>query len=248
MKYVLNLYMYFCVFYIKVSHELFYLWGNILTDVHLCVLSLFKGGYMICAYIIYMLIKLCYINGLVQYCSNFIANTLELLQSWTKPLKTVLSSFLHFSTKGTYSGISLVVHVVVILFPAEYKQWRTEYMSNITTTINIDDYYLNQCCNIVDWILGNKLKWNFNQNTTIFIYEDAFEKWRPFCLGLNVLFTHVFRGCFTGIGAIIWIPQCLWSNPAGYGWNLLIHNHRKTQHSKTQTVWISLGMYCMMFM
>ena len=29
--------------------------------------------------------------------------------------------------------------VVVILFPTEYKQWRTEYMSNITTTINIDD-------------------------------------------------------------------------------------------------------------
>ena len=26
------------------------------------------------------------INGLVQDCSNFIANTLELLQSYTKPL------------------------------------------------------------------------------------------------------------------------------------------------------------------
>ena len=33
----------------------------------------------------------------------------------------------------------LVVVVVVILFPTEYKQWRTEQMSNITTTINIDD-------------------------------------------------------------------------------------------------------------
>ena len=32
-----------------------------------------------------------------------------------------------------------VVVVVVILFPTEYKQWRTEQMSNITTTINIDD-------------------------------------------------------------------------------------------------------------
>ena len=29
--------------------------------------------------------------------------------------------------------------VVVVLFPTEYKQWRTEHMSNITTTINIDD-------------------------------------------------------------------------------------------------------------
>ena len=33
----------------------------------------------------------------------------------------------------------VVVVVVVILFPTEYKQWRTEQMSNITTTINIDD-------------------------------------------------------------------------------------------------------------
>ena len=32
-----------------------------------------------------------------------------------------------------------VFYVVVILFPTEYKQWRTEYMSNITITINIDD-------------------------------------------------------------------------------------------------------------
>ena len=32
-----------------------------------------------------------------------------------------------------------IVVVVVILFPTEYKQWRTEQMSNITTTINIDD-------------------------------------------------------------------------------------------------------------
>ena len=32
-----------------------------------------------------------------------------------------------------------IVVVVVILFPTEYKQWRTEQLSNITTTINIDD-------------------------------------------------------------------------------------------------------------
>ena len=34
---------------------------------------------------------------------------------------------------------TVVVVVVVILFPTEYKQWRTEQLSNITTTINIDD-------------------------------------------------------------------------------------------------------------
>ena len=30
------------------------------------------------------------------------------------------------------------------------------------------------CWLIVDWTLGNKLQWNFNQNTIIFIEENAF--------------------------------------------------------------------------
>ena len=44
---------------------------------------------------------------------------------------------------------------------------------------------------IVNWTLGNKLQWNFIQNSHIFSQENAFEndsgKWRPFCLGLNLL-------------------------------------------------------------
>ena len=30
-------------------------------------------------------------------------------------------------------------------------------------------------------------------------------------------FTHILQGYFTGTGAIIWLPQCQWSNPEGYG-------------------------------
>ena len=38
-------------------------------------------------------------------------------------------------------------------------------------------------------------------------------------VGLSVLtdFTHIFQGYFTGTGAIMWLPQCQWSNPEGYG-------------------------------
>ena len=36
-------------------------------------------------------------------------------------------------------------------------------------------HYLNHCRNIVDWTLGNKLQWNFNQNIYILIKEYAFE-------------------------------------------------------------------------
>ena len=37
-------------------------------------------------------------------------------------------------------------------------------------------HYLNQCCHIVNWTLRNKLQWNFNRNSYIFIQENASEK------------------------------------------------------------------------
>ena len=51
--------------------------------------------------------------------------------------------------------------------------------------------YLNQWWNIVNWTLGNKLQWNFNRNSNIFIHENAFEnvvcEMGSICLGFNVL-------------------------------------------------------------
>ena len=35
--------------------------------------------------------------------------------------------------------------------------------------------YLNQCWIIVNWTLRNKLQWNLNRNSNIFIQENAFE-------------------------------------------------------------------------
>ena len=36
-------------------------------------------------------------------------------------------------------------------------------------------HYLNQCWYIINWTLRNKLQWNFNWNSYIFIQENAFE-------------------------------------------------------------------------
>ena len=36
-------------------------------------------------------------------------------------------------------------------------------------------HYLNQCWSIVMWNIGNKLQWNLNKNSNIFIQENAFE-------------------------------------------------------------------------
>ena len=57
--------------------------------------------------------------------------------------------------------------------------------------IHATTHHLNQCWNILDRTFRNKLQWNFNK-----IYTFSFKKkhlkmssgkWRPFCLGLNVL-------------------------------------------------------------
>ena len=55
--------------------------------------------------------------------------------------------------------------------------------------------YLNQCWDI-NCILRNKLQWNFNRNSCIFVQQNPCQnvvwKWRPFCLGLNELTTLSF--------------------------------------------------------
>ena len=52
-------------------------------------------------------------------------------------------------------------------------------------------HYLNQCWNIVNGTLRNKLQWNLKQNSYIFIHENAFE---------NVIYE---------MGAISSRPQCV---------------------------------------
>ena len=51
-------------------------------------------------------------------------------------------------------------------------------------------HYVNQCRNNVNWTLRNKLQWNLNRNSYIFIQENALKissgKWRPFYFGLSL--------------------------------------------------------------
>ena len=65
-------------------------------------------------------------------------------------------------------------------------------------------HYLNQCWNIVNWTLGNKLQWNLNRNTNIFIQENAFES------------------VVCQMAAILSRPQCVKTNSGGFCW----HNAR----------------------
>ena len=58
-------------------------------------------------------------------------------------------------------------------------------------------HYLNQCWIIVHWNLKNKLQWNLNKICTFTFKKMHLKmssvKWRPFCLGLNMLRTIIQR-------------------------------------------------------
>ena len=69
-------------------------------------------------------------------------------------------------------------------------------------------HYLNQCWNIVDWTLRNKLQWNLNRNSYTFIQENAFEDvvWKmaailpwPQCVKRKVWGVFLFVQCITNI-------------------------------------------------
>ena len=67
----------------------------------------------------------------------------------------------------------------------------------------VPSHFLNQCWNIVNWTLGNKLQWNFNRNSSIFIQEKAVENvvckmvsilsWLQ-CVNINIMQSLVFPG------------------------------------------------------
>ena len=54
--------------------------------------------------------------------------------------------------------------------------------------------------------------------------------------------THILQGCFTGTGAIIWLPQCQWNNPEYMGDSN--QNQTATKHNNVWTLCRGLGKYC----
>ena len=65
---------------------------------------------------------------------------------------------------------------------------------------------------------------------------------QSFIMNSHEVFIHIHQGCFAGTGAIVWLPQCQWSKPDGYG--KISQCITTTKHSKAKTVCIFLGIYC----
>ena len=80
----------------------------------------------------------------------------------------VLVPWLHFILWHYYKLTNLPL-VPKILVDVAGHHWFWKWL-DASSTPSQD---LNQCCVIVDWTLRNKLQWTFNQNTKLFIHENA---------------------------------------------------------------------------
>ena len=68
----------------------------------------------------------------------------------------------------TLTHLPLVPHICVNEAGQHwFKQWLVAYSAPC--------HYLNQCWAIINWTLGNKIKWNSSQNTKLVIHENALE-------------------------------------------------------------------------
>ena len=61
-----------------------------------------------------------------------------------------------------------------------FKETNQHWFRQWLVTWTVQTHYLNQWWDIVDWTLRNKLQWNLNWNSYIFIKENAFENGGPF--------------------------------------------------------------------
>ena len=90
--------------------------------------------------------------------------------SFTKtPLKISSAKGLPFCP-----DISVLTHwgqVTHICISKLHHHWLKQWL----VTWSAPSHYLNQCWNIFNWTLRNKFRWNLNQNSYIFIQENAFE-------------------------------------------------------------------------
>ena len=115
---------------------------------------------------------------------------------------------------------------------AYMRQWIWSALVQVLAAYSAPSHYLNQCLDIVNWTLGNKLQWNFNQNKKLSIHKNGSEnivilssgKWvkeplhfwdkiisSVFILGCTAFLTHwghfaddIFKCIF--INENVWIP------------------------------------------
>ena len=112
-------------------------------------------------------------NRVRSWCLQFLMDSFYIWHKWSLSFEGV-SRVTFFSKSGNLNFWQIFYW---------FRQWLVAWL--------VPSHYLNQCWNIVNWTLRNKLQWNFNRNSNIFIQENTFE---------NVVWK---------IAAILSLPQCI---------------------------------------
>ena len=98
---------------------------------------------------------------------NVACRTLLWQLSWYPTITVKLLQLTWRSDIGL-THLPLVLHMCVCESGQHwFRQWLVPWSA--------PSHYLNQRWNIGNWTRGNKLQWNFNQNTEIFIHKNASE-------------------------------------------------------------------------
>ena len=75
-----------------------------------------------------------------------------------------------------FNSSPLVPHIYIYIYIYIYMgELDSTGSGNGVLPIRQTSHYRNQCWLIVNWTLRNKLQWNLNQNTKLFIRENSFE-------------------------------------------------------------------------
>ena len=83
----------------------------------------------------------------------------------------------------------------------------------------------------------------YHSQAQSFVYRHISFKWVAIIALCSVFyqiavnFIHILRGYFTGIGSIMRLPQCPWSNTEEYGLMNCMLSHELRWRQKVQSVW-----------
>ena len=75
-----------------------------------------------------------------------------------------------WATFSSLTNLPLVPHKCV-------SEWSPHWYRYWLVAGSASSHYLNQCCQIVYCALGNKLQWNFNQNSKLFVHKKCIWKY-----------------------------------------------------------------------
>ena len=105
---------------------------------------------------------------MINWCNAYIYASLGLIESKYHLRKGQHPECVRSTVRVKLTHLPLGSHICVSeLGQHWFRQWLVAY--------SVPSHYLNQCWIIVNWTLRNKLQWNFNQNTKLFIHGNASE-------------------------------------------------------------------------